>query len=90
MPDHLHLCCAPATLPPQPLGRWVAFWKRLLALETGEALWQKNFWDTQLRCGDDYAGKWEYIRHNPVRAGLCERPEAWPYQGELNGLRWHR
>jgi putative transposase len=23
----------------------------------------------------------EYVLHNPVRAGLCERPEDWPWSG---------
>jgi len=26
---------------------------------------------------------------NPVKAGLVARWEGWPYQGELNVLRWH-
>lgn len=26
-------------------------------------------------------GKWEYIRMNPVRAGLVEKPDDWPYSG---------
>ncbi len=33
--------------------------------------------------------KWEYIRHNPVRAGLVNDPDDWPYQGEMHVLRWH-
>jgi len=27
--------------------------------------------------------KWNYVRDNPVRAGLVENAEAWPYQGEV-------
>ena len=30
-----------------------------------------------------YAEQWEYVRMNPVRAGLCRQPEDWPYQGEI-------
>ena len=33
-------------------------------------------------------GKWEYVVRNPVRAGLVNRREDWPFQGELNVLRW--
>lgn len=53
------------------------------------AFWQADFWDTQLRRHESYATKWNYVRNNPGRAGLSVRPEDWPYQGELNLLRWH-
>jgi hypothetical protein len=29
------------------------------------------------------------VRRNPVRAGLVQSPDAWPFQGELHALRWH-
>ncbi|HVT73444.1 MAG TPA: transposase [Lacunisphaera sp.] len=92
MPDHLHLFCAPNTLPIRSLAQWVRYWKasicrRLLAAEG--TFWQSDFWDTQLRRHESYANKWEYVRHNPVRAGLALEPDDWPFQGELNHLRWH-
>jgi putative transposase len=91
MPDHIHLFCAPAYLEPKPLGNWMRFWKcevcKATAAEEG-TLWQRDFWDTQLRQADSYAAKWEYVRNNPVRAGLVSRAEDWPHQGELNVLRW--
>jgi putative transposase len=91
MPDHVHLFCAPNQYPPLSLRTWVSFWKAMVARRSnlGAALWQQNFWDTQLRRHESYALKWEYVRQNPVRAGLATRPEDWPYQGELNELRWH-
>ena len=52
-------------------------------------IFQRDQWDTQLRAGDSYAIKWEYIRNNPVRKGLVVHADDWPYQGELNILRWH-
>jgi REP element-mobilizing transposase RayT len=54
-----------------------------------DPLWQRDCWDTQLRQGQSYQEKWAYVQQNPVRAGLCENPESWPYQGELNTLMWH-
>ena len=51
-------------------------------------LWQRDCWDRQLRQGDSYSEKWEYVRNNPVRAGLVARADDWPHQGELNVLRW--
>ena len=52
-------------------------------------LFQMQCWDTQLRRSDSYAQKWEYVRNNPVRKGLCGNADDWPYQGELNVLAWH-
>jgi putative transposase len=89
MPDHIHLFCAPGTNPPSSLASWIAYWKRLVAFEYDQALWQKNYWDTQLRHHENYAQKWDYVRNNPVRAGLCADPGDWSFQGELNLLRWH-
>jgi putative transposase len=89
MPDHLHLFCSPATLPAGSLSGWVAYWKRLVAFEAKGSIWQKNFWDTQLRGHESYAAKWEYVHANPVRAGLVKTPDDWPFQGTVNELRWH-
>jgi len=50
--------------------------------------WQEGFFDHLLRNGESYSQKWEYVRMNPVRAGLCERPEDWRYQGEIIPLRF--
>jgi REP element-mobilizing transposase RayT len=92
MPDHVHLFCAPGEFPPSPLLRWVNFWKsqsarRWLRLED-TPIWQRHFGDTQLRRGENYDAKWDYVVENPVRAGLVARSEDWPFQGELNVLPW--
>jgi hypothetical protein len=50
--------------------------------------WQTDHWDTRLRSGESYDAKWEYVRNNPVRAGLVKTADEWPYQGELNVLPW--
>jgi REP element-mobilizing transposase RayT len=90
MPDHIHLFCAPAVRPTQPLEPWIAFWKSTTAKNWPEQnqlpVWQRHFWDTQLRRSESYGSKWEYVRQNPVRAGLVADEEDWPYQGELNVL----
>jgi REP element-mobilizing transposase RayT len=51
-------------------------------------LWQRDFWDTQLRRSENYESKWLYVVNNPVRAGLSKCVEEWPFQGELNVLEW--
>ena len=50
--------------------------------------WQSDCWDTQMRSQQHYHEKWEYMRQNPVRKGLVNRVEDWPWQGEMNVLRW--
>ena len=41
-----------------------------------------------LRDGETYAQKWQYVRENPVRAGLVGRPEDWPYFGRVHEIRF--
>jgi putative transposase len=92
LPDHLHLFCSPNLWPPSSLKHWVAFWKRKVTRNwptaTNGDIWHPNFWDTQLRCGESYTEKWEYVRQNPVRHRLVTHPEDWPYQGEATTLFW--
>ena len=52
-------------------------------------LWQDGCWDTQMRIGAQYEEKWQYVRNNPVRKGLVENADDWPYQGVMNELVWH-
>jgi putative transposase len=93
MPDHIHLFCAPNGLQPVALGNWAQFWKsqssRRWPRLAEQPIWQKSFWDAQLRRDESYGNKWEYVRQNPVRHGLVTKSEDWPYQGEVNVLEWH-
>jgi REP-associated tyrosine transposase len=41
--------------------------------------WQKTFFDHLLRSSESYSEKWNYVRENPVRAGLVASAEDWPY-----------
>ena len=92
MPDHIHLFCAPAKSETQPLLQWVKYWKSSAArnwIESADSpVWQRHFWDTQLRRSESYDQKWQYVVENPVRAGLVARSEDWRYQGEMNVLQW--
>jgi putative transposase len=67
------------------------FWKAAVTKGSGAKkgeVWQRDHWDRQLRSLESYASKWEYVRRNPARYGLCEHPDDWPSQGELNILQW--
>jgi putative transposase len=93
MPDHVHLFCSPAIYPTEPVYAWIKFWKTLASRRWPRAdeqpVWQQAGWDTQLRRGDCYSDKWEYVRNNPVREQLITSAEDWPFQGEINPLSWH-
>ncbi|HBM14914.1 MAG TPA: hypothetical protein DD381_00970, partial [Lentisphaeria bacterium] len=74
------------------LADWIKYWKSLVSLKWHKAderpLWQREFWDRQLRKGDSYSRKWEYVNLNPLRHKLIDENGVWPYQGELNVFRW--
>ena len=93
LPDHIHLFCARGRRDALPVKNWVAFWKSKASnrwpFPNEQPIWQVDCWDTQLRVGQSYSEKWEYVRNNAVRHGLVTRAEDWPYQGELNVLPWH-
>jgi putative transposase len=92
MPDHIHLFCSPAEFPPRGIGQWVRYWKAIASRKwprpVEQPIWQADFWDRQLRHGEHYSERWEYVRQNPVRAGLVQHPHEWPWQGEQTLLRW--
>jgi len=52
-------------------------WKRWLNTKLG-ITWQENFFDHRIRSETD-SHKGEYILQNPVRAGLVEKAEDWPW-----------
>ena len=91
MPDHLHLFCAPIRAD-VTLNQWLRYWRSLASRRwpypDQQPIWQPDLWDTQLRRGDDYDAKWEYVRNNPVRHGYVESADAWPFSGEVDVLEW--
>jgi REP-associated tyrosine transposase len=87
MPDHLH---AFVVLDDEKvtLSRWMKSLKNSLSKamrseKISPPHWQKTFFDHVLRGSESYGEKWEYVSENPVRAGLVDRAEDWPYQGEV-------
>jgi putative transposase len=41
-------------------------------------IWQREYWDRQLRSDESYAQKWDYVVNNPVRHGYVACAEDWP------------
>jgi REP element-mobilizing transposase RayT len=86
MPDHIHLFVRGGI--DFVLTQWTRMLKRRLSMAISTPLphWQKGFFDHLIRHSESYAQKWEYVRQNPVRAGLANDPCAWLWQGEIATL----
>ena len=85
MPDNVHFFVRGSD--DFNLAQWVNRLKRAISVLLGATkkrpLWQPGFFDHLLRNDESYNQKWEYVRENPVRAGLVSRAGDWPYQGEF-------
>jgi hypothetical protein len=46
--------------------------------------WQKRYYDFNFRNHEQLVEKLHYIRCNPVKRGLCERPEDWAWSSFLH------
>jgi putative transposase len=85
-PDHVHFSVRGG--PEFVLKNWMAGLKRAMTVAAktnpeGAALWQPGFFDHILRNDESYSVKWNYVRENPVRHGLVDTWDEWPYQGEI-------
>ena len=77
MPDHVHLLVSF----PQSAKRVqtiISKWKEWTAKSLG-IRWQRDFFEHRLRRDESYREKADYIWANPVRAGLVNRVEDWPF-----------
>jgi putative transposase len=93
MPDRVHFFAMPAA-EAKPRGVWNKMWKSVTARRLAKELslqppvWQEDTFD-HILCGvESYQAKWNYVRENPLRAGHCLKSEDWPWQGEINQLRF--
>lgn len=83
MPNHVHalIHCPKGTM----LGELVKSWKTHSAKEMNKilgrsgGLWAVDYHDRYIRDEVHLANARSYIRRNPVKAGLCEKPEDWPW-----------
>jgi len=83
MPDHLH---GIVTFPQQfEMGKSISDLKRWLAIRQG-ITWQDGFFDHRLRSQESAAEKANYIRLNPVRAGLVQDPAQWLFRRDWKEL----
>ncbi len=83
MPNHVHVLFKLAE--GVSLGPLVQSWKGGSALEINRllgrigTLWMADYYDRLIRDMAHFHECRSYIRNNPVKAGLCENPEDWPF-----------
>jgi len=53
--------------------------KPSVGLSGEQHFWQKRYYDFNIRNYPQFVEKLRYIHRNPVKAGLCERPEDWEW-----------
>ncbi|MDJ0798313.1 MAG: transposase [Calothrix sp. MO_167.B12] len=44
-----------------------------------QAIWQRRFWEHQIRNQSDFASHVDYIHYNPVKHGYVKAPKDWQY-----------
>ncbi|MGH6630279.1 MAG: REP-associated tyrosine transposase [Burkholderiales bacterium] len=100
MPEHLHLLLSEPdrdrlATAIQSLKLAVAKSVPGLGAEAQEPtqFWQKRYYDRNVRDHDEFVEKLRYIHRNPVKRGLVQRPEEWPWSsfrhyatGEAGGV----
>ncbi|HSX64981.1 MAG TPA: transposase [Pseudoxanthomonas sp.] len=72
--DHLHCLWRLPQGDADNATRW-----GLIKAGFSRGIWQRRFWEHQIRNEDDYAAHMDYIHYNPVKHGHAETAAAWPY-----------
>jgi putative transposase len=80
MPEHVHVLLSE----PQRsnLSQAIKAMKQAVSRQLigdAEAFWQKRYYDHNVRNYESFVGKLRYIHRNPLKRGLCERPEDWEW-----------
>jgi len=69
----------PTTLPVVQTGRYAGLKPGLRENKREKGIWQRRFWEHCIRDEADYREHMRYCWKNPVKHGLVENPEDWPY-----------
>jgi REP element-mobilizing transposase RayT len=83
MPNHVHALIA--TNAKTELGQIVHAWKRFTTRRINQLrgrtapIWAKDYFDRFIRNDQHFETTKRYIEGNPVAAGLCDTPQAWPF-----------
>ncbi len=83
MPNHVHVVLEP--LKANSLSGIVHSWKSFTAKKANEVLgregrfWSADYFDRYLRDEEHYLRTRQYVEENPIKAGLCQIAEEWPF-----------
>lgn len=92
MPNHVHVLIEPLTDLATTVQSWKSYTARWVLAHSaeldlgvsGKNLWMREYWDRYIRDENHYRKTVEYIHQNPVSAGLCATPEAWPWSSAVH------
>jgi putative transposase len=83
MPNHVHIVFAPSIgfSPPRLLQSWKGRSSRLINQMLGRSgpLWERESFDHLIRNVESLERFIECVEQNPVKAGLCQRPDQWQF-----------
>ncbi len=89
MPDHIHLLLQ-GTSESSRLDRFMQQFKQVTSYhfkrQAGSGLWHRSYHDRVLRQEEALPDVANYIWHNPVRAGLVDTRERYPFSGPAERL----
>jgi len=90
MPNHVHVLWTPhrslAELIRQVKGPTACRANRILG-RAGEAFWQGEYFDREVRSEKEFVQIQRYVEWNPVKAGLVTRPEEFRWSSAYEGRR---
>lgn len=89
MPNHVHVVAT-------PLANWTLAdithsWKSFTAKKANTMLnrsglfWAREYFDRVIRDEVHFANAVSYVQRNPVKAGLCGRPQDWRFSSAWKG-----
>ncbi|WP_432417983.1 REP-associated tyrosine transposase [Cognatishimia activa] len=70
----------PPNLPIVTSGRYAGLKPGLRVNKREQGIWQRRFWEHHIRDQNDFDACAEYCWHNPVKHGLTNKPETWPFR----------
>jgi putative transposase len=81
MPEHVHLLVSEPERSPLAVALQMLkqITSRKLNLAGGHPLWQKRYYDFNVRTEKKRVEKLRYMHRNPVSRGLAQKPEDWPW-----------
>ncbi|MCF7731900.1 MAG: transposase [Akkermansiaceae bacterium] len=91
MSNHVHVLCKLDQ--GESMAEIVGGWKGASAVRINRVvaregtLWLREYYDRYVRDLDHFNECRAYIRNNPVKAGLCEKPEDWQFSSA--GCGWN-